>query len=143
MIGRILAAVDDSPRAAGVVALAHEFGERFDAPVHVFRVTALPPEVPPAAHMMTPDPLVPAWTARITAELQALTGGRSRLVVEPPCFAQDTPWRVILEAADRLDVDLIVVGSHGFAGWDRLLGTNAGHLADHSRRHVLVVHDRP
>jgi nucleotide-binding universal stress UspA family protein len=53
------------------------------------------------------------------------------------------PWRKILDAADELDVDLIVMGSHGYGGFDRLLGTTAAQVANRARRNVLVVHGTP
>jgi nucleotide-binding universal stress UspA family protein len=52
------------------------------------------------------------------------------------------PWMGILAAADAVDADLIVLGSHGYRGWDRVLGTTAGKVANSSHRNVLVVHAR-
>ena len=49
----------------------------------------------------------------------------------------------LLQAATRLNADLIVIGSHGHGGWDRILATNAARVADFSDRNVLIVHDRP
>ena len=59
-----------------------------------------------------------------------------------PIVAIGQPSKVILESAQDLDVDLIVVGSHGYQGWDRLLGTTAANIANHADRNVLVVHAR-
>ncbi len=39
-------------------------------------------------------------------------------------------------------MDLIVLGSHGYGGIDRLLGTTAAHVANRAERNVLVVHER-
>jgi nucleotide-binding universal stress UspA family protein len=49
----------------------------------------------------------------------------------------------ILETAQQLDVDLIVVGSHRPAMKDYLLGTNAGRVVRHADCSVLVVRDLP
>jgi nucleotide-binding universal stress UspA family protein len=38
---------------------------------------------------------------------------------------------------------LIVIGSHGFSGIDRLLGTTAGRVVNHADRSVIVVRDTP
>ena len=35
--------------------------------------------------------------------------------------------------------DLIVIGSHGYAGIDRLLGTTAAKIVNHAATSVLVV----
>jgi nucleotide-binding universal stress UspA family protein len=50
------------------------------------------------------------------------------------------PWRLILTNAQRLGADLIVLGSHGYGGWDRVLGTTAGKVANLADRNVFVVH---
>jgi hypothetical protein len=54
----------------------------------------------------------------------------------------DQPWRAILAAADTVDAELIVLGSHGYHGWDRILGTTAGKIANLAQRNVLIVLDR-
>jgi nucleotide-binding universal stress UspA family protein len=50
-----------------------------------------------------------------------------------------TPWRSILDAARRAGADLVVIGSHGYGGLDRLLGTTAAKVVNHADRSVLVV----
>ena len=137
----ILAAVDGSPRAAGVVAAALEVAERFDARVVLFRSVAVPQQFPAAAHM-PPDTLPEFLQTETRRELAALARGNPRITVEEADLISPQPWRAIVAAAERLDADLIVIGSHGYSGWDRILGTNASRVADHADRSVLVVHER-
>jgi len=61
-------------------------------------------------------------------------------VVEAPVELHGRPWRDVLARAEALKPDLLVIGSHGYQGLDRILGTNAGAIANHSRFNVLVVH---
>jgi nucleotide-binding universal stress UspA family protein len=50
----------------------------------------------------------------------------------------------IVKAAERLDVDLVAVGSHGRSGLGRvLLGSVAEEVARRSRRGVLIARSRP
>jgi len=142
MYSVILAAVDASPRADGVVATALAIAERFDGRVHLFRAVDSPPAIPPAA-ATSPDPVPGMLEARARNALKTLAAGRARIVVEEPDLATSHPWRAILAAAERLHAELIVVGSHGFEGWDRVIGTNAARVADRARCHVLVVHEPP
>ena len=135
----ILAAVDGTPRAEGVLATALAIAERFEGRVHLFRAVDLPPSIPPAAPT-GPDPVPAMLGAQARDALTALARGRERIVIEEPDLGTRHPWRAILAAAERLGVQLIVVGSHGFEGWDRVIGTNAAKVADHARCHVLVVH---
>lgn len=51
-------------------------------------------------------------------------------------------WRGIVEAGDSLNVDLIVMGSHGRSGLEKLvLGSVAQAVLSHTKRPVLVVRD--
>lgn len=51
------------------------------------------------------------------------------------------PSEGILAAASAIDADLIVLGNHGYSGWDRVLGTTASKVVNGSHRNVLVVYD--
>jgi nucleotide-binding universal stress UspA family protein len=78
------------------------------------------------------------------AELRAILGPSPASRVLPPTLRiAAQPWRAILQAADDLDVDLIVLGSHGYGGLDRILGTTAGKVTNGSARNVLVIHRYP
>ena len=50
-----------------------------------------------------------------------------------------TAWDGICHAARELDVDLIVIGSHGYGAIDRVIGTTAAKVVNHADRNVLVV----
>jgi len=142
MYAVILAAVDDSSRAEGVLNAALAIAERFDGQVHLFRAVTVPPPIPPAA-ATEPDPYPAQLDSRARQSLEALAAHRRRIVIEPPDLDTAQPWQAILGAARRVGAELIVVGSHGFGGWDRVLATNAAKVADHASCHVLVVHDPP
>lgn len=141
MIGKILVAVDASPRAAGVVDAAAEIARALGASMRLVRVVELPPDIPPASATRG-DPVPGAIARAVESDLAALAGRVEGARTEPPRVAFGTPWREVLAVAAELDVDLIVVGSHGYAGWDRVLGTTAARIVDRARCAVLVVHDR-
>jgi universal stress protein F len=140
-IENILAAVDASDRARSVFDVAAALAAKFGAKLHLLRVISVPPEFPPAAAASHADPL-PAHLEEIAiAQMAELTLRAPQLSVSPPIVAMgQQPWRVILENARRLNADLIVLGSHGYGGWDRVLGTTAGKVANLADRNVFVVH---
>jgi universal stress protein F len=143
MIARVLVALDASPRAPNVLAASAEIASRFGATLTLFRALSIPPDFPPAAHVGPSDALPAFMTKEAEAGLQAMLATLPPDVrVEPPIVRIGQSWRAILQVADELDVDLIVVGSHGYYGLDRILGTTAGKVANLARRNVLVVHDR-
>lgn len=141
MIHRILAAVDDSDHAPEVVAAAGEVAARFGASLHLFTALSIPPDIPAAAHN-APDDAEQRIADRALERLQGLAAAFPGAAVERPQITNAAPWRSILECARRLDVELIVIGSHGYGGWDRLLGTTAASVVNRADRHVWVVHSR-
>ena len=53
-----------------------------------------------------------------------------------------TPWQAICTAADHNNADMIVIGSHGYSGIDRLIGTTAAKVVNHATQSVLVMRER-
>jgi nucleotide-binding universal stress UspA family protein len=142
MIRNVLIALDASERARAVFHMGTELARRFGARVWVVRVIALPQDFPPAAHVAHDDPL-PAHLERLALEdLHTFVDRVLDLEVAPPLVRSGQPWRKILEVAEEVDADLIVLGSHGYHGLDRVLGTTAAKVANLAVRHVFVVHNR-
>ena len=141
MITRILVALDASPRAPGVLAAAGEIASRFGAKLTLFRALHIPPDFPPAAHVEHGDPLPQHLTKEAFESLEALAATLPDGLRASALVRVGQSWRTILEVADEVEADLIVVGSHGYYGIDRVLGTTAGKVANLARRNVLVVHE--
>jgi len=63
----------------------------------------------------------------------------------PPAIVDRTqveigvPWRAVCDTAAADQCDLIVVGSHGYGGIDRLVGTTAAKIVNHAHCSVLVA----
>ncbi len=141
MYSVVLAAVDGSARARGVFEAALEIAERFDARLHLFRSVAIPPEFAAAAPMPR-DRLPEILEDQARQSLSELAANHARVHIEELDVTAAQPWRAIIAAAAKVQADLIVIGSHGHSGWDRVLGTNASKVTDHADRSVLVVHQR-
>jgi nucleotide-binding universal stress UspA family protein len=74
--------------------------------------------------------------AKILAELDA------KVSTETP-FPQDSPARVIVKEAQEWGAQMIVLGSHGRRGFDRLtMGSVSEHVAFHSHCSVEVIRGR-
>jgi nucleotide-binding universal stress UspA family protein len=140
MIRTVLVALDATPIAPRVLVVATEIAERFDARMVLFHAFLVPPEFPAAAANAAPDDPLPAHlTDEAMEALRRLSAGNPRASAEGPIVCEGNPWRTIVEHGDRLDADLIVVGSHLYHWPDRVLGTVAGNLANRGNRNVLVV----
>jgi nucleotide-binding universal stress UspA family protein len=139
----ILTALDGSLRAPEVFAAAAALAAQFKAKLYVFRALVVPPDFPAAAANPDGDPLPQLMRRQALEELKAIVGTQPSVCVEPPMIEIGAqPWRAILAAAERLDVDLLVLGSHGYGGLDYVLGTTAAKVVNHVRRDVLIVQHR-
>lgn len=71
-------------------------------------------------------------------ELLEQMGLRQIEIAETLC---DDPRRVIVEEVERSDSTVVVVGSHGWRGFDRfMLGSVSEYLVNHAPCSVIVVH---
>lgn len=141
--GKIVVGLDGSARAAGVLASAIQLARGFDAEVVLVRAVTIPLETPAEAFDVSPDRLLQILETHarenIESRLKAVPKEtRSRVVVRT-----GIPWQVVCTVAKEEKADLIVIGSHGYSGLDRLLGTTAARVVDHADRSVLVVREAP
>ena len=140
---RILVCLDASPRAPGVLAAATDLAQRIGARMCLLRTVGLPPEIDQAMFVHAATDVIETMTARAKGELAELSEGIPPALLEGLHVHVGTPWDTICREAKILDCDLVVLGSHGYSGFDRILGTTAGKVANHCERSVLVVRQPP
>ncbi len=136
---RILVALDASPRAEQVLATAVRLAEMADAKLILYRAIGVPPDMPREILNLSDTRLDDVLTRNAHNDLQRMAETVSPRRVEKIATAFATPWDGICAAARKYDVDLIVLGSHGYGGLDRILGTNAAKVANHADRNVFIV----
>ena len=136
---KILVAVDGSERSAGVLEAARRLARASGARLQLFRAVGVPADVPAVAWGIAPAELEGVLQREARAALERLARALPAELVAGESVALGSPWQAICEAARREDVDLIVLGSHGYGGADRLLGTTAAKVVNHADRAVLVV----
>ena len=139
----ILVALDDSPRAPEVLAAATELGVRTGAHLLLLRAVGLPSGLPPEALAVSPDRLPALLEREGLRSLEALAQKVPGEILDGLQVQMGTAWQAICRVAQEADVDLVVIGSHGYGGLDRLLGTTAGRVVHHADQSVLVVRPRP
>ncbi len=135
---RILVAVDDSPLANGVFDAGAEYARLLRAEIYLLRTITVPAEVPPPSDGDESLPLRLAYVAE--QDLETLAQRAPDISVVQTLITFGLPGPIILEAAETLNVDLVVLGSHSHRCWDRVRGTTASFVAKRSNRNVLVVH---
>jgi len=135
----ILVGLDGSERQAQVLDTAVRLAEALGGQLTLLRAVSLPTELPARAYTVPPEQL----GSLLLADAQRDLDERARRVPGPLLRETQTvlgtPWHAIVDAATRLHADLIVGGSHGYGGLDRLLGTTAAKVVDHAKCSVLVA----
>ena len=136
---RILVALDGSPRAARVLEAAVQLAELAAGKLVLYRAITVSPDLPREVLVETERRLEDILVANARTDLARTTAHIRPELVEKTMTSLAIPWDGICRAARECDADLIVIGSHGYGGIDRILGTTAGKVVNHADRNVLVV----
>jgi nucleotide-binding universal stress UspA family protein len=134
----ILVAYDGSDGAASAVRRAAAFAKAFDASVHV---TSVAPVLVGGPHGTGPyDPAdPPAEHEKQLQQAQDLLAEEGLTATLDPATGDVSD--AILDVADRIDADLIVLGSHERSLVERALGMGvSGAVSRKAHRDVLIVH---
>jgi nucleotide-binding universal stress UspA family protein len=143
----ILAATDFSELGNGAIPLAYAAAAP-GATVHLLHVVpATRPHVDPydIFHPIPNETTLEALTAAETRLLRlapADTSGQG-ITTSVHALEANEPWKAICQAAERLSVDLICLGTHGRTGLAKAaLGSVAASVLAHSRRPLLLARAR-
>lgn len=139
MSHRILVALDGSPAQKPILDEAVRYAQRLGGQLVLFRSVGIPVELPPVALGLDPNTIANVLTDAARDDLETQAKATPPGIVAGVRVELGTPWRSILDAARDVDADLVVIGSHGYGGLDRLLGTTAAKVVNHADRSVLVV----
>ena len=139
----ILVCLDASPRAPLVLAAAVELAQQTGARMSLLRTVAVPPQLSKLGSVDLGATVLETLQTKAKEELDELAQGIPAQSLEGIHVEVGTPWDTICREAEELDSDVVVVGSHGYGGLDRLLGTTAAKVVNHCDRSVLVVRQRP
>jgi len=138
-VKRLLVALDGSPRAPTVLAAAARMAELTSGKLILLRAISIPSDMPREILSLVDRGLEDVLIGNGHADLERFAAGLPRDRVERIVTPFATAWDGICRAAREFDVDLIVIGSHGYGAVDRVLGTTAAKVVDHADRNVLVV----
>ncbi|APR84080.1 Universal stress protein family protein [Minicystis rosea] len=140
---RILVGLDASPRADGVLETAVDLARRTGGKLILCRAVGIPHEIPAEAYTMTPASLAELLEREAQKDLNRIAATLPEGMVAALVVHVGTPWQGLCAAADQHDADLIVIGSHGYSGIDKLIGTTAAKVVNHAKQSVLVVRGHP
>jgi nucleotide-binding universal stress UspA family protein len=137
MYTAIVVGTDGSETAAKAVAHAAEIASAYDATLHI--VSSLPTTPLSAGTVATPVVIDSRAEVESILTEAAAAVERDGLTVCTHAMQLD-PARAIVDAAVRLEADLVVVGNRGMKGAKRfLLGSVPNWVAHHAPCAVLIV----
>ena len=133
-LGRILVPVDFSVCSKKALLYAAPFARQFGAELTLIFVLQ---SYPPTPELAVIDP-----TAEAKAELEDLRKSISHIVPTQTVLRRGEPYREIIKAASELQIDLIILSTHGRSGVARMvLGSTAEKVVRHAGCPVLVVRE--
>ncbi|MEW5855633.1 MAG: universal stress protein [Myxococcota bacterium] len=135
----ILVALDASERAPVVLRAATGLARKLGAKLVALRVVSVALEIPMEAYAVSMASLPELLQREARAGLERLTASVEPGLMLGVLVEVGTPWDAICQVAKRDDCSMIVLGSHGYRGLDRILGTTAARVVNHADRTVVVV----
>ncbi len=136
---QILVGLDGSPRAAGILSSAATVARATGAKLTLVRSVGIPPDVPEDFWKTTDEPLIELLQRHARESLEVLAASAPKELLGGCEVIVGVPWQTVCDRAREIGADLVVVGSHGYGGLDRLLGTTAAKIVNHAPCSVLVV----
>lgn len=147
MYRTLLVPIDGSPTSERALAEAARLASLCGARLHILHV------IDPIAHMTgfeRPEVYVRDILPQLIAGgEQVLEKARQEALAVAPGLGIDTElqegrgqrtWEIIVERAKTLDADLLVLGTHGRRGFNRvLMGSDAEQVVRHATAPVLLV----
>jgi universal stress protein F len=136
---RILVCLDASPRAIFVLQTASDLAAKTGAKLVLLRSVGLPAEIDQEFYVHAAGSMTDMLVDKAKKDLDALAKDVPAGIIEGYDVHIGTPWDTICREAVARDCDLVVLGSHGYSGMDRILGTTAAKVVNHCERSVLVA----
>ena len=133
---KILVATDFAEDANIAAEKVKSIAASLSAELHIIHVVASMPEYS-IGYMM-----VPSIEQRMQEEAQEALQKMGEFLAVPAerqYIAVGSPKNLVLAKAEELDVDAIVVGSHGHHGWALLLGSTAGAIMHNANCDIIVI----
>ncbi|HWB77044.1 MAG TPA: universal stress protein [Nannocystaceae bacterium] len=138
MYRTILAALDGSPRESDVFRAAAELAQRFGAALSVCRAVTIPVGLPDTVWAIELGQLDTALIADAKRGVARCIEG-APVAIAQSIVRMGQPADVVLDVAKEIGADLVVIGSHGYGAFERLIGTTASKIVHRSHCSVFVV----
>jgi len=143
VFSNIVVGTDGSDTAAAAVSLAAELAQRHDAVLHLvnaYKVPSAGPGMVQAGPVGVSGEAIGADASK-NASVAMLDDTRAQMAYgRVECHSvRDDPADAVVDVAESVRADLIVVGSKGMQGARRVLGSVPNSVAHKANCHVLIA----
>jgi nucleotide-binding universal stress UspA family protein len=136
---KILVGVDGSPREPKVLEAAIALAKDRGGKIYLARAMMVPVSIPTAVWTLQGEDFAQFLVEHGNKEL-TVTAEKVPAELRADAITRlGQPADVLIALAEELDADLVVIGSHGYGGIDRVLGTTAAKVVNRAKCSVLVV----
>ncbi|MFO0631503.1 MAG: universal stress protein [Nannocystaceae bacterium] len=138
MYRTILVGLDGSPREAEVFRTAVRLAKTLGATLHACRGVTIPVGLPDAVWSMSMAQLDVALVNEAERAVDARLADAADLAVAKHVRIGQ-PADIVCDTAKEIGADLVIIGSHGYGAFERLLGTTASKIVHRCPCSVMVV----
>jgi nucleotide-binding universal stress UspA family protein len=139
-MNRILVGLDASQHSQQILRAAVAVAQRTGGKLVLLRAVTLPVDLPSSILGVSPESALSTMHEEAKRQIEALAATAPPGIVESARVRiGGAPWEAICDEAREDHANLIIIGSHGYRGIDRILGTTAAKVVNHADRSVLVV----
>jgi len=139
MFTKILVGLDGSERQPEVLRQAVELADRCGGALILCRAVQIPNSIPAIAWSLQGDEFEDFLVEHARGQLKRVAEGLPEGIVAELVAELGQPSDTVLRICKERNCDLVVIGSHGYSGLDRVLGTTAGKVVNRCDRTVMVV----
>ena len=139
MFTKILVGLDGSERQPEVLRQAVELADRCGGTLILCRAVQIPSSIPALAWTLQGDEFEKFLVEHARGQLRRAAEKLPEGLVSDIVAEVGQPADTVLRACEERNCDLVVIGSHGYSGLDRVLGTTAGKVVNRCGRTVMVV----
>ncbi|MGH1342760.1 MAG: universal stress protein [Nannocystales bacterium] len=139
MFTKILVGLDGSERQPEVLRQAVELADRCGGALVLCRAVQIPSSIPAIAWSLQGDEFEDFLVEHARGQLKRVVETLPSGLVEEVVAELGQPADTVLRICKERNCDLVVIGSHGYSGLDRVIGTTAGKVVNRCDRTVMVV----
>lgn len=139
MFTKILVGLDGSERQPDVLRQAVELADRCGGALILCRAVQIPSSIPAIAWSLQGNEFEEFLLEHARGQLNRVAETLPSGLVKEVVAELGQPADTVLRISRERNCDLVVIGSHGYSGLDKVLGTTAGKIVNRCDRTVMVV----